>query len=249
MTRTPTLQRYHAAWHRALRLLAQRLVLGPVIKAVTRTRVEGVDNLDGLKGPVVVVANHSSHLDTAVIITGLPRRISRHLAVGAAADYFFARWWTKVITSLFFNTYPINRAGSGGRRKGKGLSQQLISSGVPILIYPEGTRTRDGAMKHFKPGAAALCVAEGVPCVPVALIGTFEAMPVGRSCPAPGRPEIRVLVGRPMRPLPGEKARDFSERIAARVETMLNMQTPYVVGDTRGRTALGHDGAAEEEAS
>nr|KEP24545.1 hypothetical protein DA06_07180 [Georgenia sp. SUBG003] len=86
-------------------------------------------------------------------------------------------------------------------------------------------------MRAFKPGAAALCVARNVPCVPVALLGTHEAMPVGRSWPVPGRPRVRMLVGRPMRPRPGEKARDFNDRVAARVRTMLEMQTPYVLAD------------------
>ncbi|MEE6281180.1 lysophospholipid acyltransferase family protein [Georgenia sunbinii] len=242
-----TLRRYHAGWHRSLRFVAQRMVLRPVVSAVTSTKVEGTDNVDGVDGPFVLVANHNSHLDTAVIVAHLPYRLVKHLAVGAAADYFYARWWIKATTSLFFNTYPIARSG-GAKRRGKGMSWRLVSEGVPVMLFPEGTRSRDGSMRPFKPGAAALAITATIPCVPVALLGTHEAMPVGRAWPAPGRPDVRVLVGRPMRPRPGERPREFSDRVAARISTMMTMQTPYVLDD--GSTPRpGETGTAQEEAS
>ncbi|MFD1717520.1 lysophospholipid acyltransferase family protein [Georgenia deserti] len=242
--------RYHAGWHRAIRYVAQRMVLKPVVHSVTRTSVEGLDNLDGLERPFVVVANHSSHLDTAVMVSSLPREVTSHLAVGAAADYFYAKWWTKLATSMFFNTYPIHRtAGSSRRsRKRKGLTQRLVAEDVPVLIFPEGTRSRDGVMRAFKPGAAAVCVSRSIPCVPIALIGAYDAMPPGRSWPVEGRPRVRMLVGRPMRPRPGEKAAEFNDRVAARVRTMLEMQTPYVVADSAPPPAQ-PGGQAQEEAS
>ncbi len=240
----PSLGRYHARWHRALRYVAQRLLLRPVVSAVTTTTVEGTDNIEGLKGPFVLVANHCSHLDTAVVISQLPWRTTKRLTVGAAADYFYARWWLKALTSLFFNTYPIERA--GGRGRNKGMSQRLLQSGLPIMIFPEGTRSRDGDMRAFKPGAAMLSATSGVPCVPVALLGTHEAMPVGRFWPVSGRPPVRVLVGRPMRAMPGEPVREFNDRIAQHIRTMMTMQTPYVVGNTRRG---GHGGRSQEEAS
>ena len=230
--RPPRAGRYHAAWHRLLRFVAQRMILRPVVSGVTTTTVEGQDNVEGLKGPFVLVANHCSHLDTAVIISQLPYQVTKHLAVGAAADYFYSRWWIKATTSLFFNTYPVQRSGARGRGRGRGMSQQLLREGLPIMLFPEGTRSRDGQMRVFKPGAAVLSSTAAVPCVPVALIGTYDAMPVGRFWPVPGRPAVRVLIGRPMRPRAGEDARTYSERIAQRVQTMKTMQTPYVVGDS-----------------
>ncbi len=240
----PRLGRYHARWHRTLRFVAQRLVLRPVVSAVTMTTVEGTDNADGLNGPFILVANHCSHLDTALLLTSIPEPWRHRMFVGAAADYFYARWWVKALTSLFFNTYPIERTGGGGRTKG--MSQRLLKSGLPILLFPEGTRSRDGVMRRFKPGAAALSATTGVPCLPVALIGTHEAMPVGRFWPVAGRPRVRVLVGRPMRPHAGESVREFSDRLAQRISTMQTMQTPYVVGDSRRD---GHGRRSQEEAS
>lgn len=224
-----SLRRYQAGWHRALRFVAQRLILRSVVKAITSVEVEGLRNLDGLREPFVVVANHSSHLDAAVLVTHLPRRVTRHLAVAAAADYFYDAWYRKAGTSLFFNSYPVYRGKSTG--KGRGMSVRLLAAGVPVLIFPEGTRSRDGVMRRFKPGAAALCAVQDAPLVPVALIGAREAMPVGQAWPRPGRPPIRMLVGRPMRPRPTERVREFNARVEARVSAMLTMQTPYVLGD------------------
>lgn len=242
-----SLRRYRAGWHRMMRFVAQRLVLRPVVSSVTDTRVEGADNVEGLDGAFVLVANHNSHLDTAVIVARLPYRLVKHMAVGAAADYFYARWWIKATTSLFFNTYPIART-SSAKSRGKGMSWRLVSEGVPVMLFPEGTRSRDGRMRPFKPGAAALSITASIPCVPVALLGTHEAMPVGRSWPVPGRPPVHVLVGRPMRPRPGERPREFSDRVAARIATMMDMQTPYVLDD--GTTPRNpHSGNTQEEAS
>ncbi|WP_164737382.1 1-acyl-sn-glycerol-3-phosphate acyltransferase [Georgenia sp. SYP-B2076] len=242
-----SLSRYHARWHRWARFVAQRVVLKSVVHSVARVRVEGARNVEGVSGPFVVVANHTSHLDATVMVTELPRRLTGNLAVAAAADYFYKQWWIKAPTSLFFNSYPVHRDGAG---RGKGMSSRLLEAGVPVLIFPEGTRSRDGEMQHFKPGAAALCCHHDVPCIPVALLGTRDAMPVGRSWPVPGRPPVTMLVGRPMRARPGEKPREFSDRVAARISTMLTMQTPYVLGDgnvagTRPQT----DEHTQEEAS
>src|SRR5262245_24965932 len=67
----------------------QRGVLTPLAWSQTRPEVQGREHLDGLTGPVIVVANHASHLDTPLILGSLPTTIRRRLAVGAAADYFF----------------------------------------------------------------------------------------------------------------------------------------------------------------
>lgn len=241
----PRVGLYTSRLHRLMRYLPQRVVLRGVVASVTTMTVEGLDHVRDLRGPFVLVANHSSHLDTGVLISQLPYRVTQNLAVGAAADYFYRRWWVKATTSLFFNTYPIERTASGKRRE-PGLSQQLLRAGVPILLYPEGTRTRDGQMGPFSPGAAVLCAAVDVPCVPVALIGTHEAMPVGRSWPVRGRPPVHVLVGRPMRRRLEETHHELNDRIVTRIRTMLTARTPYVVDHPKDKD---RPGGPEEEAS
>lgn len=206
--------------------MAQRGLLRPVVWAITDVQVHGRENLDNFSGPYVVVSNHSSHLDTPLIMGALPRRLSRYLAAGAAADYFFRSWWKAAPTALFFNAFPVER---GGTRNRKGLAGKLLSDGVPLLLFPEGTRSRTGQMARFKPGAAALCISRNVPCIPVALVGAHEAMPHGTGWVRRGRPQVHVVIGSPMWARPGEAAARFSERIAKVISDMHD-QTALAVG-------------------
>jgi len=198
---------------RALRWFSQRMVLKPLVWSLTSVEVTGLSNVAALNGPFVLVANHSSHLDTPLLLGSLPGRLGTTVGVGAAADYFFDARWRAVLTGTVFNAFPVARHGSGRR----GLAASLLEKGQPVMVFPEGTRSRDGAMHEFTDGAAALCIKQGVPCLPVGLLGAYAAMPRGRNWPVPGRPRVRVNFGAPMSPNPDETAHQFTIRIAAAV--------------------------------
>lgn len=202
--------RYSAAGPAAARLVAQHLVMKPYIWSSLSVHTHGLRNLDGLKAPFVVVANHSSHLDAPLIYGSLPRRLSKNLAAGAASDYFFDSWYKALPTALFFNSFPVERQGMRGRR---GMAGVLLNEGIPLLLFPEGTRSRTGAMANFKPGAAALSISRNVPVLPIALVGAYAGMPYGATVPVPGRPHVHVVFGRPLRASPGEIAHQFSDRL------------------------------------
>ncbi|WP_147915334.1 lysophospholipid acyltransferase family protein [Ruania zhangjianzhongii] len=219
--------RYHSRVHRWLRYVAQRLILRPVIASSVRVTVEGERNLAGLDGPFILVANHSSHLDAPLCLTTLPYRVTKNIATAAGADYFYSSKWRSLLTSLFFNTYPVERGKARG--KSAGLSVSLLRQGVPLLIFPEGTRSRTGEMADFTPGAAALARALRLPLVPVALVGAHDAMPVGMFWPKSGRMPVKVLIGKPLRVRAGEKLPEFNARAQARVRAMHTMQTSYVL--------------------
>lgn len=219
--------RYHSRVHRWLRYVAQRLILRPVITSSVRVTVEGERNLAGLDGPFILVANHSSHLDAPLCLTALPYRVTKNIATAAGADYFYQSKWRSTLTSLFFNSYPVERGKSRG--KSAGLSVTLLRQGVPLLIFPEGTRSRSGEMADFTPGAAALARALRLPVVPVALVGAHDAMPVGTVWPKSGRMPVKVLIGKPLRVRAGEKLPEFNARAQARVRAMHTMQTSYVL--------------------
>ncbi len=214
--------RYRSKSHRAARFVAQQLLLKPTVWALVDVTVHGKERLRHLEDPYIVVANHSSHLDSPLIIGALPRRLSRQLATGAAADYWYGKFWKSASTGLFFNTFPVERGrGLRGRgSKARGLAGHLLNDGVPLLIFPEGTRSRTGAMGSFKPGTAALCISRNVPCLPIALVGASLAMPTGKTLPVKGRPKVHVVFGEPMWATPGESAHEFSDRIAARIREL-----------------------------
>lgn len=219
---------------RVAREVILRAGLTPIVRNQTTLRVEGLDVFENLDGPVIFVANHSSHLDTALLLTTLPVEWQRKVAVGAAADYFFDAWWRAVGSALAFSTFPIERGGVG-------LSDtptRLLAEGWSLVMFPEGTRSPDGWTRRFRLGAAYLAHAAGVPVVPVGLVGSFAAMPRGRSWPKPGRPEVHVRYGRPLVVQPDEDARGFGVRVASATATLLDEDRTDWYG-ARRRAAAG----------
>lgn len=217
--------RYTSRVGATTRQAAQMLLLKPYVWRLLRIHVHGAANVDALEGPFVVFSNHSSHLDAPLIFGALPHRLSRYLATGAAADFFYDKWWKTGPMSLFFNSFPVDRGKDNQKDKGgksrpgqkRGMSAALLLDGVPLLIFPEGTRSRTGAMAPFKPGVAALCISRGVPALPMALVGAYSAWPSQQKHLPRGRPQVHVIIGRPMYPLPGEIAHEFSERMRRQV--------------------------------
>ncbi|MGH3385650.1 MAG: lysophospholipid acyltransferase family protein [Nocardioidaceae bacterium] len=203
---------------RVLREVAQKGGLEPLFRSQVRTRVEGLDVLRSTTGPVIFVANHASHLDTPLILLSLPDDWRRRTAVAAASDYFFDTWWRAVGSAVVFNTFPIERRGGTMAT----TSGEVLADGWNLLIYPEGTRSTDGWVARFRMGAAWLAVEHGVPVVPVAHRGTFAAMPRGQGWPSPGRRQLTVRFGAPVRPAEGESARDFGARLQAAVAVLLD---------------------------
>lgn len=213
---------FPTAWARTaaagvLRSVLQRGVLKPVVWNQTRPVVYGREYLDSIRGPAIFVANHSSHLDTPLILGSLPPRITDHLAVGAAADYFFESPTLATVTTLLFNAFPVERRAA---RRGRSLAAELVDDGWSLLLYPEGSRTVDGWLTAFKLGAAQLCAMKQVPAVPIALRGTFTAMPRGRRWPRPGRLRVTVRIGRPLHIGPDEGVPEFRTRLARAVATL-----------------------------
>lgn len=210
------------AWARSataglVREVLQRAVLAPLADRLVAVTVSGRELLADVAGPVVFVANHSSHLDTPLILGALPHRLARRTVVAAAADYFFQVWWRAASTALVMNTFPIERR--GGRNSI--TPGELLADGWNLLIYPEGTRSVDGAMGPFKLGPAYLAVQSGLPVVPIALRGTYAAMPRDRGWPAPGRLPVRVRFGSPLVPGADETPRQFGPRVREAVVRLL----------------------------
>ena len=194
-------------------------LLAPILKFELNWRIYGLESLDSVEPPVVFVGNHSSHLDAPLLLTSLPRSWRRRCAVGAASDYFFDVMWRSFATALVFNAFPIERK---GRLRGTKVAGGLLDDGWSLILFPEGTRSTDGLMGDFRPGAALIAVMKNVPVVPVALSGAYAAMPRGKSWPVPGKPTVTVRFGSAMRPEDGEGTRDFSDRIRRQVALLLD---------------------------
>jgi len=213
----------------------QRFGLGPLLRSEVQPVVHGLDLLERM-GPrsVVFVANHSSHMDTPLVLCSLPADWRRRTAVAAAADYFFDTWWRATGSAIVFNTFPIERRG-GNLSSTPG---DLLADGWNVVVFPEGTRSPDGWIQRFRMGAAYLAVEHNVPIIPVGIKGSFAAMPRGRGWPVPGRPAVHVRYGDPLHAAEGESARDFAPRIAAAVSALLDEESTTWY-EARRRAALG----------
>ncbi|MBW4032764.1 MAG: 1-acyl-sn-glycerol-3-phosphate acyltransferase [Acidobacteria bacterium] len=227
MAREPR-NRFTSRSQAAARFVAQRGILKGFVWGMEKVTVIDRQKLAGVKRPFVVVANHSSHLDAPLIMGSLPRPLARYLAAGAAGDYFFDVWWRRGLTALFFNAFPVDRSGKNPRNIN---AKMLLQHDVPVLVFPEGTRSKDGTMGHFKPGGAALATATGVPILPVAIIGAHQAHPRGSKWPKSGKP-VAVVFGAPMRALDTENPTEFMARVRAVIADMLEQHSTRILGTT-----------------
>lgn len=156
-------------------------------------------------GGVLVLSNHQSHLDPVLIGLACDRRLN-YLARQTLFRFTPFRW---LIQSL--DAIPIDREGLGLA----GLKETLrrLKRGEMVLIFPEGTRTRDGEVATLKPGFSALAGRAGVPLVPVAIAGAYDAWPRRRLLPWPST--IHIRFGAPI--LPDELAQLDERALVAEV--------------------------------
>jgi long-chain acyl-CoA synthetase len=176
------------------------LMWRPLFRAYCPEHVQG--SLDGVAGPVLFIANHTSHLDTPAVLAALPRRWRRRTAVAAAADHWFGtgrglRGRLMASTAcLLCHAFPFSR--TDAVEPSLRYLGELLDDGWSVLLYPEGTRSTTGGMGQFRPGIGLIARAVQVPVVPVALSGCYRALPKGRFLPRPAR--IDVAFGEPCRP-------------------------------------------------
>lgn len=180
---------------RVARTVLQRLLVLPALGCLCRPfKVEGREHLEQIQLPVLLIANHTSHLDTPSILRALPARVRGRVAVAAAADYFYRVQLEGDLMSLALNTFPFSR--EGAVRSSLEHCGELADGGWSILLYPEGTRSPTGGMHPFKSGVGLLATELGLPVVPIAVLGTHAVLPKGSFLPRPG--PVTVRIGVPM---------------------------------------------------
>jgi 1-acyl-sn-glycerol-3-phosphate acyltransferase len=199
--------------YRSLRALVQRGVLFPVIATLCRPEVTGRHVFDGLTGPYVVVANHVSHLDCPVVLSCLPASVLRRSSVAAAADYFYTSRARGALVTFAFSAMPLDRHAKNAFAV-QTCSDVLRRGGV-LVIFPEGTRSRDGSLGTFRCGAARVAIDNRVPIVPIATKGLNVVLAPGTVLPRPRR--VLVRIGEPLRSHHGENVHAFTARIQAAV--------------------------------
>jgi 1-acyl-sn-glycerol-3-phosphate acyltransferase len=197
-------------------------VAAPLLEILATPTVVGGEILERLDAPVIFAANHTSHLDTTLILSALPRKVRRRTVVAAAADYFFDRPWKAAASSLLLGAIPVER--TRVNRQSADIAAALIEDGWSLVIFPEGGRSSDGWGQEFRGGAAYLAKRCGVPVLPIHLDGVRAILPKGATTIRPGKVTIRF--GTPMQPLPAtadtreEDARHFALRVERAVAVL-----------------------------
>ncbi len=167
-----------------------RTVLTPFFRFGWRIHMRGVDNLPR-RGPAILCPNHTSVIDSFLLPSVLPRRIT---FVGKAE--YLDDWKTKHLFPAL-GMIPIDRSGGDASTRALDAAAGLLEAGELFGIYPEGTRSLDGKLRRGHTGPARLALRTGAPMVPVGIVGTREIQPPGASVPRLFRPcEIRI--GRPI---------------------------------------------------
>ena len=141
-------------------------------------------------GPLLIVANHQSYLDPPLVSTGI---LHRHIDFIARAGLFRNRFFGWLIGTL--NAIPITEQGSDTAAIKATLDR--LATGRAVLLFPEGSRTHDGAMESFKRGVAVLVKRAKCPVLPAAIEGAYDAWPRGSAAPS-FKCRIAVRFGRPI---------------------------------------------------
>jgi 1-acyl-sn-glycerol-3-phosphate acyltransferase len=170
-------------------------------RGLFRIRFEGVEHVPRT-GPAVITPNHVSFMDP-ILVTIPVRRVLHYMAL---EPFFRIRGLGALMR--WARAFPIQEGEPDNLAVRRAL--RVLRQGEPLVIFPEGGRSSDGRLQPFRPGAFRLALATGAPVVPVTIVGAFEAWPVGRRLPRPGRIAITYhapLDGSALPPETDRKAR------------------------------------------
>ncbi|MEZ0472607.1 lysophospholipid acyltransferase family protein [Luteimonas salinilitoris] len=173
-----------------LRMAARCWAPGLLGGAGARLEVEGLERVDWSR-PHVLVANHQSVIDICALFRAVP--VPLHFLLKQEMDRVpFVGWYAKAMGMVFIRR-DNRRAATASLRR----AATLVRGGAILCIFPEGTRSRDGSVAAFKPGAFQVAIDAGAQVLPVALEGTGAVLPPdGFFRVRPGR--IRVRFGAPL---------------------------------------------------
>ncbi|HVY94186.1 MAG TPA: AMP-binding protein [Bryobacteraceae bacterium] len=188
-----------------IRGLALECILLPVTRIIARRKVSGLENLRGLRGPVIFAANHQSHLDTPIILASLPRSWRRRIAPAMWKEYFERHFHPEryspvrrgpnsllyFLLALFFNGFPLPQTETGARESIRYMGE-LVEEGWSLLIFPEGERSVTGEFGRFFPGIGMIASRLSLPVVPIRLRGVDRILPRHATVPRPGRVEVSI---------------------------------------------------------
>lgn len=174
--------------------LMKRVLVGPLLRLVYRPWVRGVGNVPA-EGGAILASNHLAVIDSFF----LPIVLDREIVFIGKQEYFTGRGLKGRLTAGFMRgvgTIPVDRGGGKAGEAALRTGLRRLAEGGLFGIYPEGTRSPDGRLYRGKTGVARLALESGSPVVPIAMVGTDVAQPMGRRIPKIMR--IGIVIGEPL---------------------------------------------------
>jgi long-chain acyl-CoA synthetase len=168
--------------------LAFRRGLQAALDGWLKPRVMGHGNIPANRN-ILVVANHASHVDFGLVSYALGS-LGRDLVVLAAKDYFFNTRLRRFVVTNFTHLIPFDRERAQLESLDEALSE--LAAGRSVLMFPEGTRSPDGAIHEFKSGAGYLALHSGCDVLPIHIRGTYDVLGKGSLIPRRAPVEVRI---------------------------------------------------------
>jgi long-chain acyl-CoA synthetase len=228
---TPSMPRWAVSWPiRFLRRAMEELLYRPFVFTFVRLQISGREHLEAATGPVLIVSNHHSYMDTGLLKTALPRNVRGRIAPGMTTRYHRV-WFGEVpggrgrrlvegfqtrLVQFFFNAWPLPE--TAGFRRSLVYAGEMADRGFSILIFPEGRHVPDGTAEPFRGGIGIVARELRAPVIPVHIEGTAAILPDERYWPHFGR--ARVAIGPPIEVGPEELPEDVTRRLEATVRAL-----------------------------
>jgi 1-acyl-sn-glycerol-3-phosphate acyltransferase len=193
--------------------IAHHWARGAVFLSGGRLTVYGVENLR--KHPVAVyAANHTSYMDTPVIFSTLPFQF-RILAKKELWTLPFIGWHLNRSGQL-----PIDTVNTHATLSSLGAAARSLRAGMPVFVFPEGSRTPNGELQTFLSGAAFLAIRAQVPLVPIALSGVYDLLPMHTRHFYPC--DLTITIGEPIstKGMTVRQAEELTARLRAVIEEL-----------------------------
>lgn len=178
-----------------MRTLAQNTLGHLLLRIVCSWKVEGLNNLKNLVGPLIFAPNHTSHLDAALVYKVLPREIRKKTVQSVAADVWGEKRTKRLIAHYLIGAYLLSREGE--IQEGLEKTAQFLDKDYNVILFPEGELSPSGELLPFKNGVGYLATTLEVPVIPVYVSGAYNIWKIGEKWPR-SRGRVKIVFGKPL---------------------------------------------------